>query len=160
MTLVNKTRKIELKKFILWAIGLAILHVVYIHLVTGITTLEIFSEGNIPYVAWLRSVSFPLAFWTITWHAFREEVVFRLAFLVIPCIKEDEFGLGVAIIGSSVLFGLVHGGFANILLQGVGGLLLCLQFLYFGGAEKDFFKATLATTITHTLVNTILVFVW
>lgn len=149
-----------MKKFVLWTAGLAILHVVYIHLVTGLTSLEIFSEDNIMYVAWLKSVPFPLAFWTITWHALREEVVFRLAFLFLPSIKEDEFGLGVAIIGSSVLFGLVHGGFANILLQGVAGLLFCMQFLYFGGSEKDFFKATSATTITHALVNTVLVFVW
>lgn len=151
----------DYKKVAFWTFGLAVLHVVFIHFITGLNIgLEIFSEDNIPYVAWLRSVPFPEAFVTIVWHALREELVFRLCFLVIPCLKEDEFGIGVAAIGSSILFGLVHGGPMNIILQGVAGVAFCVQFLIFGGIEKDFVKATTSTTITHTLVNLILVFVW
>lgn len=91
--------------------------------------------------------------------AFGEEVISRLP-LAIPI----ELGLSKKkIIASavllSVMFGIMHGGFVNIFLQGMAGFFYSILFLKCGGLKKKYTKALITTTAIHSLFNGIILLI-
>lgn len=80
--------------------------------------------------------------------------------------KVEEYGIIIIVLTTSIIFGYLHGNVYNILLQGVGGLLIFIVFLrsFYGGrttekleesegAELLMFKPLMSSTIYHTLFN-------
>ena len=53
----------------------------------------------------------------------------------------------------SIAFGLVHGSFKNIFVQGIGGLVYSIIFLKCGGFQRRFFKAIASSTLAHAAFN-------
>lgn len=98
--------------------------------------------------------SFPFVLYTA---AFLEEFLFRLplTFLMEMKLSLDKV-IGAAIV-SSIVFGLCHGGFGNIFIQGVCGFLYSILFLKCGGYNGKYLKALVVTSSTHFLYNGILV---
>lgn len=85
-----------------------------------------------------------------------EELIFR-APLTIAGKFFPRGGTTVAIaIGSSVIFGWIHGGIVTIPMQGVMGLVLSACYLKCGGQDGKFWKPFLVTVTIHTLANWIL----
>jgi membrane protease YdiL (CAAX protease family) len=111
-------------------------------------SVNLFSKGYV--IGFLKCYSFLLLM------ANSEEMLFRLiplgvAFLVSKKISPSDrtqFFILVSIL-SSWLFGYMHGGYQNILLQGVGGFLYCIQFMKSGLMRGELLQATCATTVTH-----------
>lgn len=103
-------------------------------------------QGTIPITTWYFLP------WLIV-SAFCEEVLFRL----FPLVAADAWGKSKKIfivVGlASCIFGLMHGGFFFIILQGVNGVLLSLLFLKCGGLQGKYGKALATTTVSHFLVN-------
>lgn len=82
-----------------------------------------------------------------------EEVMFRFP---LALFVEGDWRMGDILIVAvllSALFGILHGGLINIFLQGVGGFLWSLVFLKCGGAEKNYAKGVLASTLCHFFFN-------
>lgn len=95
---------------------------------------------------------------TLILAVFVEEVIFRVAPLTLATLlcKSPQTVLLVAG-ASSVIFGLVHGSWHHIFIQGVAGILFSCVFLKCGGFSKKYVKATAASVATHFLVNGILI---
>ncbi|NTW14347.1 MAG: CPBP family intramembrane metalloprotease [Candidatus Moranbacteria bacterium] len=87
--------------------------------------------------------------------AFFEELIFRFP-LSIPVRR----GLSVPVIMIfvavfSIIFGLLHGTWANIFMQGVVGALFSVVYLKCGGMSGNYPKALAASTVIHFLYNMI-----
>lgn len=80
--------------------------------------------------------------------------------------KVEKYGIIIIVLTTSIIFGYLHGNVYNILLQGVGGMLIFMVFLrsFYGGrttekleeskgAELLMFKPLMSSTIYHTLFN-------
>ena len=74
----------------------------------------------------LSDISFPLK---IIPAVIIEEWIFRYIIFSVILIGGFHLSPTSAIIWSSVIFGVVHGGFLNIFMQGAGGVVLCIIFL-------------------------------
>ena len=85
--------------------------------------------------------------------------------------KIENYGIAVIVLASSIVFGLVHGNVFNIALQGVSGLVFFMFYLrrmyrdrvlrkeeILKKADKFQLRPLAASTIYHSLSNTIFVF--
>lgn len=87
-----------------------------------------------------------------------EEVMFRLFPIMVissagfsPVAERRHYLFwGIA---SSVIFGIMHGSLASILVQGVGGLALWTLFLYASRLAKDPVRGYLSAAVFHALHN-------
>lgn len=84
-----------------------------------------------------------------------EELIFRVIPMSFALSLENDYVVLITVLISSMLFGWTHGGWINVLLQGFGGLTLCLCFLKCGGFSGNFPKAFLCSTTLHALMNMI-----
>ncbi len=89
-----------------------------------------------------------------------EETFYRLLPLLFAV---DLWGPGISVIIvaiiASMIFGLMHGGAANLLTQGVGGFLYSVVFLKCGGLQEHYFKAFLICILMHTAYNVIMIMI-
>jgi membrane protease YdiL (CAAX protease family) len=87
--------------------------------------------------------------------AFKEEVLFRLiplSYCILYEKRRKDWPI-VAVL-SSIVFGVIHGGLINILFQGVIGFSFCELFMVISKGQPDeALKATLTTTLVHSLFN-------
>ncbi|MEI6346062.1 MAG: CPBP family intramembrane glutamic endopeptidase [bacterium] len=84
-----------------------------------------------------------------------EEILFRGP-LAAVAYKYKQFERVIAwTLISSILFGLAHGGPANILMQGLGGITYSVVFLKSGGLHGNPLKGLLASSSCHALFNLI-----
>jgi len=86
--------------------------------------------------------------------AFIEELLFRFVplGLAVKFFGRSPLVILTAIL-FSVLFGLCHGGFRHIFLQGVTGFVLSIVFLKCGGFQKKLLRATFVCAIIHASLN-------
>lgn len=95
--------------------------------------------------------------------AFIEELIFRTSFVIlgyyslhyVRFLRQSNHAhvyFFLALI-SSTLFGIVHGGYQNICVQGVHGFTMFLIFLKSGGPQNRLVKATFVTTAYHAWFN-------
>lgn len=101
------------------------------------------------------------AFGIFCFFAFPEEFVFHFIPLGI-CMafdKSRKFWPIVALI-SAIVFGLMHGNWVNILLQGVAGGIYSIGFAKENKGEMGVVKALLFTIVIHAFYNLILAFYW
>jgi hypothetical protein len=107
-------------------------------------------KPDIPMLTWV----FPFQ---LLFLAFVEEIKYR-APLILLRLADQERVTGLALFLAavfSVVFGINHGGWQNIFVQGSGGFLYCLLFLKAGGISGNFFRALAATTGVHFLHNSV-----
>lgn len=87
------------------------------------------------------------------WAVF-EEFIFRLFPLVAAVEEWGRSKKIFLIVGlASGIFGLAHGDFLLVFVQGGLGVLLSLLFLKCGGLQKKYGKAFAVTSACHILVN-------
>lgn len=88
---------------------------------------------------------------------FSEEYIFRYfpLSIVTAVAKSNTHALLVTGVVSSVIFGWLHGGVLNILMQGMGGFFYCILYLKCGGLQDNHKKALATTSSVHFLFNTI-----
>ena len=86
--------------------------------------------------------------------AFLEELIFRLpvSFLIRDIGYLDQRVFSFVLVWQ-IVFGLMHGGFLNIFVQGVLGLMLVAVYLKCGGAKGKTLKPLLVATFAHALYN-------
>ena len=93
-----------------------------------------------------------------------EEIIFRLmifAPIIFVLSRRTNFGdimsavLPIAVIGS-ILFGLAHGHWYNVLIQGVYGLAFSAIYLKCGGLRGKFLTGTFCSTAAHAMLNTLM----
>ena len=134
----------------LWVIGFLALDLVYIFAVVvmfdhyGITLPEP-SRARIP-------INYFLPIFLIG-AAFFEECMFRLPLAVMVEHDWTVSQIALGVLGLSTVFGLLHGGILNILVQGVSGLLYSVLFLKCGGYQGRIGKPILCSTAVHFLFN-------
>ena len=63
--------------------------------------------------------------------------------------------LPIAVI-SSVIFGLAHGHWYNVIIQGVYGLAFSAIYLKCGGLRGKFLTGTFCSTAAHAMLNTLM----
>lgn len=82
-----------------------------------------------------------------------EELIFRLPLaLFLKFNVRSETLCAVAFVLSTV-FGLAHGGWVGVPIQGVMGVVFCVVFLKCGGLRKKYRKAFLSSTAVHFTYN-------
>lgn len=86
-----------------------------------------------------------------------EEAIFRLPLRIFLKRNLSPRRLCVVVIILSVLFGLGHGGWSGVPIQGVMGVVFCVVYLRCGGLQKKYWKAFLSSTGVHTLHNCIVI---
>ena len=107
---------------------------------------------GIPILTWI----FPGQLFSL---AVMEEIVFRFVLLGGAIqIWGATWPVLLVMIISSIVFGLMHGGPVNVLLQGVGGLVFCVIFLKCGAFGHNFLMALMVTAIAHCISNLIAAF--
>lgn len=81
-----------------------------------------------------------------------EEILYRFLPVWI-CAKKTESSRAIILIMviSSIVFGLVHGGYHYIFIHGVYGFFLGVTFLKCGGFQKRYLKATAVTAMAHVI---------
>jgi membrane protease YdiL (CAAX protease family) len=86
-----------------------------------------------------------------------EEFLYRIIPLAIALryIKSEWFVLMIVLI-SSLLFGYHHGSYANILIQGIGGLLYSLIFIKYSEGGTKLIYAGTVVILTHLIYNTLI----
>ncbi|HSE35488.1 MAG TPA: CPBP family intramembrane glutamic endopeptidase [Candidatus Paceibacterota bacterium] len=82
-----------------------------------------------------------------------EELLFRLPLIVFIKRNSSVGVLAAATITLSIIFGLGHGGWIGVPMQGVMGLIFCCVFLKCGGLHKKYGKAFLSSTVVHFSYN-------
>ena len=91
--------------------------------------------------------------------AVMEELVFRFVLLGGAVqIWGATWPVLLVMVASSIVFGLMHGGPVNVLLQGVSGIVFCIVFLKCGGFDQNFLMALMIVAITHCIFNSIVAF--
>ena len=107
---------------------------------------ELFAKPIYPYIVILM--------------AFFEEITFRFYPIYIAM---HLFGVSIYVVAIviiiSIMFGVMHGSFKNIFIQGIFGFLYSLLFLAAGGFQERYVLAIIAATISHSLNNYIL-YIW
>jgi hypothetical protein len=71
----------------------------------------------------------------------------------IPLTGVANWTLILISLGSSVLFGYIHGGWFTVPIQGVGGMVFCAAYLKFGGLEGRFLPSLLGSWAVHASFN-------
>jgi len=82
-----------------------------------------------------------------------EEAIFRLPLVVFLKRNASPRTLCVVVAILSILFGLGHGGWIGVPIQGVMGISFCVVFLKCGGLQKKYWKAFLSSTGVHFVHN-------
>ena len=89
---------------------------------------------------------------------FIEEFIFRFIPITIGMNGFKSLKLTIVLcIISSLIFGYVHGNFANIFTQGFIGLAFWGLYLKFGAVHRKIIKPYCITSIVHALFNYILI---
>jgi hypothetical protein len=95
-------------------------------------------------------------------NTFGENIIFsfleeNLSRLIPIMITMEIWGFGkmlfLVIILSSFIFGIVHGYFACIFLQGIWGIVFSVIFLKFGGLYQEYITAWISVSIIHSVYN-------
>lgn len=121
-------------------------------------------QGSILWEVFLSRQNFVISASDIVIWAGFEEFFFRLipflfymelAYKLCPSVTPERLFRGLIVISivTSMVFGVMHGAYYKIAIQGVGGLILCVVFLKCGAIRKDFFVGLLSATAAHTLYN-------
>lgn len=107
-------------------------------------------EVGVPILSW----DFPFE---LIFAAALEEVVFRILplALVMHFVKKRWVTFSVAVI-ASIIFGLIHGGPMNILIQGVGGLIYSGLFIKYSDNGTKFARAGIIVILMHIIFNTMI----
>lgn len=87
-----------------------------------------------------------------------EEFFFRFIplFTCVLVTNANLIAIGITMLVSSAIFGLLHGHWKFLFLQGIGGLIYCLLYLKTGGLEDDLLnqaRALLNTSVAHMSFN-------
>jgi membrane protease YdiL (CAAX protease family) len=102
-------------------------------------------------VLFIKDFIYSFRFWQ---DMFKEELYFRfLPLTAIILLTSKRLTIFTVATVASMIFGYLHGGWNNILLQGVSGFLLCFAFVYCGGIKKRFLKAFIVTYCLHVSSN-------
>jgi len=96
-----------------------------------------------------------------------EELIFRvipffLSFIIFKRAPDIFYKTAVALMLffiSTIIFGILHGGLVNILVQGVGGFILGIVYLRCGGYSGKVLKPFAVASILHFIYNIHLGFV-
>jgi membrane protease YdiL (CAAX protease family) len=107
----------------------------------------------------LKSVGPMLIFPSLLGAAVAEELIFRLAPLAVVLYffgRRPGLLLLTSLVVSAV-FGIVHGNYVNIFIQGMSGFLLSLLFLKCGGFNGNVFKGCATSSLGHFLFNSLIV---
>lgn len=84
-----------------------------------------------------------------------EELIFRLPLALFVRKNVRPLTLVSATLLLSLFFGLGHGGWVGVPMQGVMGIVFCIVFLKCGGLEKNYRKAFFSSTFVHFSYNAI-----
>ena len=103
----------------------------------------------------------PLIFFSASlfFSALAEEIFFRAPLVYVASIFQSIKITLIAAAIFSIIFGMLHGGLRNILIQGVMGFLFSMSFLKCGGFHGKVFKPLLSATSAHFLYNFIIFFI-
>ena len=96
-----------------------------------------------------------------------EETLFRLIpALVLTALKKQNNRAWIFVFYfiSSVLFGMAHGNWENIFVQGIGGVVYSVTFVYFWKkkniyGENDLENGLIASVLLHFLFDFIMIFI-
>lgn len=92
----------------------------------------------------------------IFFYAFREELMFRFPiYFVASMVGVNRFVLVYAFI-LSIGFGVAHGSWVNIFIQGFAGIYWSILYIKCGGGQGRVFKPLLASSFAHFAFNGIL----
>ena len=143
-----------------WAVLCLVLQKIYVPLFTYLISffVEISSHNNETFRK-IFELPLPLLFCTLVPMAFFEEIIYR--FPISWIVKTSDKRLSSVIFASvilSLVFGLAHGHFLNILIQGVCGFMWSILYLKCGGFEGKILKPLIVTTLVHATYNFSLVF--
>jgi membrane protease YdiL (CAAX protease family) len=145
--------------FLLWLpllIGLQIvqtflgLGILYLISLSGISLTSALDRSNLIFIvvvspvfeeAIFRTLPFMLALWYVILRRNHDATYLPL-----------KTALPVAF-WSSLLFGVIHGGYGHILIQGVAGFMYAMIFLKMSRLGKDPRRGYLASTLTHGIWN-------
>jgi membrane protease YdiL (CAAX protease family) len=72
--------------------------------------------------------------------------------LVMHFIKNRWVTLA-AVVASAIVFGFIHGGVANIAIQGVGGLIYGIMFIKFSEQGRNYVAAGAVVVLMHIIFN-------
>ncbi len=95
-----------------------------------------------------------LEIYAVTFGPMIEECIFRFVPLALSSWSKNRWHVAIAIGISSFAFGLVHGGYANLPIQGISGVVFSLVFLKWSGWLEDLGKGLFASTAVHIAFNT------
>ncbi len=82
-----------------------------------------------------------------------EELFFRIPLIIPITLSWSTRAILLYAIPFSIVFGLLHGGFLNILIQGVAGFGLCILALKCGGLQGRPVRGFLVAYIAHVLFD-------
>lgn len=82
-----------------------------------------------------------------------EELIFRLPLVIFIKCNAPLGTIALAAILLSFEFGLAHGGWIGVPVQGIAGIVLCTVFLKCGGLQKKYLKAFFSGTFVHFAYN-------
>lgn len=124
-----------------------ILTVVLLTILSYVDVLDEAEDVGVEIASWLFVA-------TILYISFEEELMFRIIPLLVALkfIKQSAGLVGVALL-TAVVFGYVHGGVYNILLQGIGGFLYAVIFIKYSQNGTRILEASLLVIVLHTFFN-------
>lgn len=117
------------------------------------------ASSNVGDSSFLTELSLFKAYFYFLLFAFPEEFIFHFIPLGI-CMsipKTKRFWPIVALV-SAVIFGMMHGNWVNILIQGTAGMIYAVGFAMENKGEQGVVKALVFTTAIHAFYNLILGF--
>lgn len=85
-----------------------------------------------------------------------EEIMFRVPLIFILNVSDSRPFLVFNVLAISAVFGMLHGGFMNILFQGAAGVFFSAAFLKGGAINDNPGKGFFIATFIHFLLNVIL----
>jgi len=89
-----------------------------------------------------------------------EEILFRLIPLTFAVeVWGTSKKVFLVAIVSSIIFGVLHGGYDHIFLQGISGFVYCIVFLKCGGLNENYIKGFLSSSTAHFLFNMTIVLI-
>lgn len=84
--------------------------------------------------------------------AILEEMIFRAPLYLFVVWGGPRIATAAALV-SSILFGWMHGGFGNIPIQGIGGIIFCIVFFKCGAMQRKFIRGLSSSITTHFLID-------
>ncbi len=82
-----------------------------------------------------------------------EETLFRFPITFTRVIKAPVWASFLLAILSSVVYGGLHPGAINNLIQGVSGMILCIQFMKCGGFQGNYWRALASCMFTNMVLK-------